>query len=135
MPLIGLNDFNKKWNDMTKSFYSILEKSALDQLNGIMDGRGYQNLQKTNYASFKPNETGWLGNSAEYSSFVEYGRGPVRAKNAKFLRFEINGRVFYRKQVRAAAPRPVFIPVARSIEGEAMQLFMFEFKKYIPGAK
>jgi hypothetical protein len=42
----------------------------------------------------------------KYASFVENGRGPVEVKRAKFLRFEIDGQLFFRKRVKEAAPRP-----------------------------
>ena len=37
-----------------------------------------------------------------YAAAVEWGRGPVFARRAKFLRFEIGGQVFFRKIVGPA---------------------------------
>lgn len=59
--------------------------------------------------SLDPNDGAHFGEivaTAPYASFVENGRGPVEAKNAEFLRFVIDGVVFYRKRVGPAAPRP-----------------------------
>lgn len=41
----------------------------------------------------------WL---APYAKWVEFGRGPVVAKRAKALRFEIDGVIFFRKRVGPA---------------------------------
>jgi hypothetical protein len=41
----------------------------------------------------------WL---APYAKWVAYGRGPVVAKRAKALRFEIDGVIFFRKRVGPA---------------------------------
>lgn len=47
-----------------------------------------------------------------YASWLNYGNGPPGSRiyptQAKALRFVINGEIFYRKFVRAAAPRPFF---------------------------
>jgi hypothetical protein len=56
-----------------------------------------------------PNDGAHFGEivaSMPYASYVENGRGPVRAIRAQFLRFTIDGQVFFRRSVRAAAPRP-----------------------------
>lgn len=40
--------------------------------------------------------------TAKHAKWVEWGRGPVFAKRAKFLRFEIGGQVLFRKSVGPA---------------------------------
>lgn len=47
-----------------------------------------------------------IDNSKEYAQYVEYGRGPVRAVNAKALRFVIDGQVFFRKSVGPMKAQP-----------------------------
>jgi hypothetical protein len=51
-----------------------------------------------------------------YGNYVNYGNDPGGGKiyptKAKALRFEIDGQVFFRKWVRAAAPRPFFTNMA-----------------------
>ena len=40
--------------------------------------------------------------TAKHAKWIEWGRGPVFARRAKFLRFEIGGQVFFRKSVGPA---------------------------------
>jgi hypothetical protein len=46
--------------------------------------------------------TGSYGTNTTYARIVEEGRGPVVAKPGKYLRFEIGGKVFFRKRVGPA---------------------------------
>ena len=46
----------------------------------------------------------------DYARYVEYGRGPVVATEADALRFEIDGRVFFRKSVGPAPAQPFLRP-------------------------
>jgi len=50
---------------------------------------------------------------APHARWVEDGRGPVVAKRAKMLRFEVGGRVLFRKRVGPARARPFMAPAAR----------------------
>lgn len=50
--------------------------------------------------------TAKVENRAPYASYIEHGRGPVRPKRAKFLRFQIAGRWVFSKGVGPSAPRP-----------------------------
>ena len=49
---------------------------------------------------------------APHAYWVEHGRKGFKAKNAKALRFEVGGRVIFRKSVGPAAPRPFMQPAA-----------------------
>lgn len=51
-----------------------------------------------------------IGTSVEYAPFVEFGRGPIVATNAKALRFKIGGRWIFRHSVGPAAARPFLRP-------------------------
>lgn len=46
--------------------------------------------------------------TVSYAKWAIEGRGAVVAKPGKFLRFVIDGKVFYRKRVGPAPPRPVY---------------------------
>ena len=58
-----------------------------------------------------------LAAKAPYSRFVEHGRGPIAAKG-KALRFEVGGKVLYRKSVGPAKARPFMAP-ARAVMNES----------------
>lgn len=55
-----------------------------------------------------------------YAEFVENGRPGFSAKNAKALRFEINGQVFFRKSVGPQAPKPFIGPAQHLFEQAAV---------------
>lgn len=48
--------------------------------------------------------------TARHARHVEYGRGAVRARRARALRFEINGKVLFRVRVGPARARPFMRP-------------------------
>ena len=50
-----------------------------------------------------------------YGSIVRSGRGPVKAKKAKALRFMIGGRVFFRKSVGPAKANPYHLEVVTKL--------------------
>lgn len=50
--------------------------------------------------------SGSITNTTPYLRYVLEGRGPVVATRAKALRFVIDGRVFFRKRVKAAKANP-----------------------------
>lgn len=52
---------------------------------------------------------------ALYASYVDQGRGPVTAKRAGMLRFQIGGRWISKKSVRAAAARPFMTPAEEAV--------------------
>lgn len=54
-----------------------------------------------------------------YASYVEYGRPGFSAKNAKALRFVINGEVIFRKSVGPAPPKPFMKQAAEAAQQKA----------------
>lgn len=59
---------------------------------------------------------GW-GNAVPYAEYVEEGRGPVVAKNAKALAFTVKGGgLIFRKRVKAAAAQPFMEPGREAAE-------------------
>lgn len=58
------------------------------------------------FYTYRDGDTQIVDNSKEYAQYVEYGRGPVRAINAKALRFVIDGQVFFRKSVGPMKAQP-----------------------------
>jgi hypothetical protein len=75
-----------------------------------------QNLQelKQQYET----EPIWVVESgAEYSIYLEFGRGPVEAQQADALRFEDeDGNIIYRTRVEGHPPYPFFGPAIREFE-------------------
>lgn len=59
--------------------------------------------------------TATYGTATPYAPYVEYGRGPVVAGPGKVLRFEVGGRVLYRKRVGPARPRPFIGPTVMQV--------------------
>jgi hypothetical protein len=64
------------------------------------------------------------GTSLPSARWLEEGRGPVRAKNARALRFSIGGRTLFRVSVGPAAPRPFISRAFRELRGR----FQSEFR-------
>ena len=57
-----------------------------------------------------------VGTELEYAQYVEYGRGPVTATNAKALHFFTkDGKEIFTKSVGPAEPRPFFWPAVQRI--------------------
>ena len=66
---------------------------------------------------------GIVSNTAKHAKWVEFGRGPVVAKRAKVLRFEIDGQVLFRKSVGPAAAQHFMSGGLRDAEGAIMGEF------------
>lgn len=72
-----------------------------------------------------------IGTDLPRGYYVEFGRGPVVAKNADALKFTINGQTLYRQSVGPAAPQPYLRPalvrnrdtLADKISGAINRLF------------
>lgn len=60
---------------------------------------------------------GRWGTNVPYARHVEFGRGPVVAGPGRVLRFEVGGRVLYRKRVGPARARPFLFAAARRLRG------------------
>lgn len=53
--------------------------------------------------------TAYIGSNVSYAPIIEFGRGPVHADEG-YLRFKIDGEVFYRKQVAGTEAQPYLRP-------------------------
>lgn len=64
-----------------------------------------------------------IGTDLFYAEYVNDGRGPVHAKNKKFLHFITkNGTEIFAKSVGPAAPRPYLDDSSEALSGEIDQL-------------
>ena len=84
-------------------------KTILIDATPIGRGENPGNMRRSyvmDYVKSSNGATAKITNTAPYQQWVLAGRGPVRAVNGKYLRFVINGRVFYRTSVRAAKANP-----------------------------
>lgn len=63
------------------------------------------------------------GTSLPYAKFVEHGRGPIRARRGKALRFSIGGTTLFRVSVGPAAPRPFISRAFKELRGRFRQEF------------
>jgi len=61
--------------------------------------------------------------TARHAPWVERGRGPVEAKQAKALRFEVEGRILFRRRVGPARARPFLRPALEWARAQAPDLF------------
>lgn len=66
-----------------------------------------------------------------YAQYIEYGRGPVTAINAKALRFFINGEVIFRKSVGPAKAQPFVQPAIRAATQQFSKIFDENIKRLI----
>jgi hypothetical protein len=57
-----------------------------------------------------------------YARFVEYGRGPVHAKKAKYLTFKIGNKWVRTKSVGAAKPQPFMMPAGALMQKEIQRV-------------
>lgn len=64
-----------------------------------------------------------------YATFVENGRGSIKAKNKKALRFVVNGKVVFAKSVGPAKPRPFMKPAGKSMREQAGKIIQDNWKK------
>lgn len=72
-----------------------------------------------------------VGTNKHYAPYVEFGRGPVEAKQADALRFWIDGDITFRQSVGPAEPQPFLRPallrherdLTPNIEDEIERLF------------
>ena len=66
------------------------------------------------------------GPSSKYpADWVEHGRGPVRARDGGYLKFQIKkrGPIIFAKEVGPAAPRPFMRPSVARLRPTAVKLF------------
>lgn len=70
-----------------------------------------------------------VGTNVPYAKYVEFGRGPITASPGKVLRFEIGGKVIFRKSVGPAKARPFLYKAFRELRGRISA----EFRK-VPAA-
>jgi hypothetical protein len=64
---------------------------------------------------------GYVGSNLSYAPTIEYGRGPIPADSG-YLRFTIEGEVFYRKSVDAAPAQPFLRPAVQSHKSDLERL-------------
>jgi phage gpG-like protein len=72
---------------------------------GIDTGRMWQSIgiSQSDAASVT------VGTNVRYAGWFQRGRGPIVPKKAKFLRFEINGTVYFSRGVGPQPPRPFLL--------------------------
>lgn len=128
---------------MKLEFESSLEEVILDYLVGVEVGikNGLEEIAK--YAQQHAQNTSLFKNSGSnglrshiiiknagdhvreviankhYASYVEYGRPGFSVKNAKALRFVINGEVIFRKSVGPAPAKPFMKKAAEAAQQHA----------------
>ena len=79
--------------------------SALQREAPVKTGRLRKGITFKTYDSGSSTELK-VSSEAPYTKWVIRGRGPVVAKRAKVLRFEIDGRILYRRRVGPAKANP-----------------------------
>ena len=87
-------------------------------------------LAKSFY-TYKSGDSQIIDNTKEYAQYVEYGRGPVYAVNAKALRFVINGEVLFRKSVGPMKAQPFVKDSLNSASGKFNHVFDKHLNKLI----
>lgn len=74
---------------------------------------------------------GTVTSRAPWSRWLEEGRGGFSAKHAKALRFEVGGKVIFRKSVGPAAARPFMRPALRQSDVAVRAAFRRATKRAI----
>lgn len=64
-----------------------------------------------------------IGTNVPYAKYVEYGRGAITAAPGRVLRFEVGGKVLFRKSVGPARARPFLFKAFRELRGRIRQEF------------
>lgn len=87
-------------------------------------------LSKSFY-TYKDGEAQIVDSHKDYAQYLEYGRGPVQAINAKALRFVINGQVLFRKSVGPMKAQPFVKDSLQAATGKFGNIFDKHIKKLI----
>lgn len=66
-----------------------------------------------------------------YAAFIENGRGIVKPKTKKVLRFVINGKVVFAKSVGPVKPRPFMKPAGRTMREQAAKIAKDNWKRIL----
>lgn len=92
--------------------------SGLKQRTGAAKQAATQIGAKGNVLEIRPNglTAGVSYQQMPYLRWIFEGRGPIRAKKAKALRFDVNGKPVFVKSVGAAPARPVVFLTEEEME-------------------
>ena len=118
---------------MVKSVFVV--EGAVKVLTPRVTGRLFSSIQGEVFTPF----SGRVATNVEYAPWVEVGRGPVIAQHLTpkgrpgFLKFRIGGRTVYRRAVRAALGRQMFLKGLAAAWPEVRQTFKDAVKRALEG--
>lgn len=108
---------NAAWDALAKTL-AAAEKAAKESIQSSTKTRTGTLLRSFDRFRESYGLRGQLVNRAEYAGYINDGTKPhtIRARNARFLRFTMNGTTVYRRVVQhpGTAPRP-FVPIAAAV--------------------
>lgn len=114
----GLDELKQKLARVGEAMQRVVELAMLDVQSNIAQGppSGAPVDHGRLAGSFVPFGGGYqwtLRSGVEYGVYVHEGTGvfgkrkrPIKAKSAKALRFEVGGKVLYRRSVKGSPPNP-----------------------------
>jgi hypothetical protein len=132
---INLKEINKYLNHIINTLESVNDKALNEcgKLIAIQESlRTKGNLSKSFFTFFtlkdgKNNVV--VDSSKDYAKYLEFGRGPVKAINAKALRFFMNGEIIFRKSVGPMKAQPFVQQSINAATPKFTQIFDKHFSK------
>lgn len=124
-----LSDLNGMINGLNSAVDMALQEAG-EVVAQEESKRNKGELSKSFY-TYRDGDNQIIDSKKDYAQYIEYGRGPVRAINAKVLRFVIGGEVIFRKSVGPAKAQPYIRDSLNAAEGK----FVSIFEKHINGLK
>lgn len=109
-----INGLQNAVDDALVECAQLLMQEESDRTKGVMSKSFY---------TYKEGDEQMVDNSKEYAQYIENGRGPVRAINAKALRFVINGEVIFRKSVGPMKAQPFMKASIRASQSKFSGIF------------
>ncbi len=99
-----IDQLDKLMNDLPETVDQAMQECG--QLVIQEESKNTKGKLSESFYTYKDGDQQIIDTDKAYAQYVEYGRGPVRAINAKALRFIINGEVIFRKSVGPMAAQP-----------------------------
>ncbi len=119
----NLDNIDKLIANLSQSKLNEAMNKAGEELVRIVKEEAPGGLKETIHYRRRGNLTVEVFSSASYAIFVEKGRNGFTAKNAKSLRFEIDGHVVFCKKVGPTKANPFMARAKARITGKFKDLF------------
>lgn len=128
-----LADILAQLNELEHGLHNAVDLAMQECGEAIVmeESRNTKGQLSKSFFTYKNGQSQIIDSSKDYAQYVEYGRGPVRAINAKALRFMINGQVIFRKSVGPMRAQPFVQRSLKSASNRFTQIFDNQITKLI----